>query len=100
LRAIGRAVGGRYQFYYANVLKLAVTLAVAINIVYAFWDIASDPLFRFLSGNTRTRWGRRRPWLLGGLPFRVVFLVLPYAVPQSFRQGGAYACPEQGRRAD
>jgi GPH family glycoside/pentoside/hexuronide:cation symporter len=100
LRAIGRAVGGRYQFYYANVLQLAVTLAVAINIVYAFWDIASHPLFRFLSGNTRTRWGRRRPWLLGGLPFRVVFLVLPYAVPQSFRQGGAYACPEQGRRAD
>jgi len=72
---------GFYVFYYVDVLGLAVTLAALINVVYGVWDAANDPLVGVLSDNTRTRWGRRRPWLLVGLPFYVGFLVLTYAVP-------------------
>ena len=46
---------------------MAVTLAATINVVYGIWDALNDPLFGYLSDNTRTRWGRRRPWLLVGL---------------------------------
>ena len=87
--AICQAFGGYYQFYYVDVLGLAVALTATINIVYAIWDIVNNPVFGYLSDNTRTRWGRRRPWLLVALPFVLVVLVLTYAVPEPFRQGRA-----------
>jgi GPH family glycoside/pentoside/hexuronide:cation symporter len=80
---------GFYVFYYVDMLGLAVAMMAIINIVYAIWDALNDPLVGYLSDNTRTRWGRRRPWLLTGLPFYVAFLVLTYAVPEAFRQGDA-----------
>jgi len=43
----------------------------------------------YLADNTRTRWCRRRPWPLVGLPFFALSLVLVYAVPEPFRQGDA-----------
>jgi GPH family glycoside/pentoside/hexuronide:cation symporter len=78
---------GFYVFYYVDVLGLAVTLAALINVVYGIWDAVNDPLVGYLSDNTRTRWGRRRPWLLAGLPLYVGFLVLTYAVPGPLREG-------------
>ena len=80
---------GFYVFYYVDVLGLAVAMMAIINIVYAIWDALNDPLVGYLSDNTRTRWGRRRPWLLTGLPFYLGFLVMTYAVPGAFRRGEA-----------
>jgi glycoside/pentoside/hexuronide:cation symporter, GPH family len=80
---------GFYMFYYIDELGLAVAMAAIINVIYAIWDAVNDPLVGFLSDNTRTRWGRRRPWLVTGLPFYVGLLVLVYAVPTPFLQGNA-----------
>jgi GPH family glycoside/pentoside/hexuronide:cation symporter len=80
---------GFYMFYYIDELGLAVAMAAIINVIYAVWDAVDDLLVGFFSDNTRTRWGRRRPWLLTGLPFYVGTLVLVYAVPQRFLQGNA-----------
>jgi GPH family glycoside/pentoside/hexuronide:cation symporter len=80
---------GFYVFFYVDSLGLTVALAAVINVIYAIWDAVNDPLVGYLSDNTRTRWGRRRPWLLAGLPFYVVLLVLTYAVPAAFRHGQA-----------
>ena len=60
----GYAFGGYYLFYYVDVLGLAVALTAIVNVVYAIWDAVNDPLVGYLADNTRTRWGRRRPWLL------------------------------------
>jgi len=80
---------GFYIFYYVDELGLAVTMAAVINVIYAIWDAVNDPLVGFLSDNTRTRWGRRRPWLLAGLPLYIGILVLVYAVPEPFKRGSA-----------
>jgi GPH family glycoside/pentoside/hexuronide:cation symporter len=80
---------GFYMFYYIDELGLAVAMAAIINVIYAIWDAVDDLLVGFFSDNTRTRWGRRRPWLVTGLPFYVGLLVLVYAVPKPFLQGNA-----------
>jgi GPH family glycoside/pentoside/hexuronide:cation symporter len=89
LESLGTLFAGYYMFYYIDELGLAVALAGIINVIYGIWDAIDDPLAGFLSDNTRTRWGRRRPWLLTGLPFYVALLVLVYAVPKPFLQGNA-----------
>jgi len=89
LEAIYKVFAGFYLFYYIDELGLAVALAAIINVIYAIWDAVNDPIVGFLSDNTRTRWGRRRPWLLTGLPFYVGLLVLVYAVPKPTLQGNS-----------
>jgi GPH family glycoside/pentoside/hexuronide:cation symporter len=89
LESLYKVFVGFYMFYYIDELGLAVAMAAIINVIYAIWDAVNDPLVGFLSDNTRTRWGRRRPWLMAGLPFYVGILVLVYAVPEPFLRGNA-----------
>ncbi len=49
----------------------------AIMIVPRLWDALSDPIIGHLSDNTRTRWGRRRPFILiGGMAVAISFVVI------------------------
>ncbi|HSF79679.1 MAG TPA: MFS transporter [Anaerolineales bacterium] len=87
LESLYKVFVGFYMFYYIDELGLAVAMAAIINVIYAIWDALNDPLAGFLSDNTRTRWGRRKPWLLTALPFYLGILVMVYAVPKPFLQG-------------
>jgi glycoside/pentoside/hexuronide:cation symporter, GPH family len=68
------------------VLGLSPTLVGIIMVLFRIWDGISDPVFGWLSDNTRTRWGRRRPFILiGGI---VIGLSLPlvYFVQEDWSQ--------------
>ncbi|OFX83595.1 MAG: hypothetical protein A2W99_15300 [Bacteroidetes bacterium GWF2_33_16] len=48
-----------------------------ILIIPRLWDAISDPIIGHLSDNTRTRWGRRRPYLLvGGILVAITFVIM------------------------
>jgi glycoside/pentoside/hexuronide:cation symporter, GPH family len=87
LESLYTVFAGFYMFYYIDELGLAVAMVAIINVIYAIWDAADDPIVGFLSDNTRTRWGRRKPWLLTALPFYISTLVLVYSVPKPFLEG-------------
>lgn len=52
--------------YLTDTVGLAAGLAGLAVAIGKFWDAVTDPMMGFLSDRTRTRWGRRRPYLLIG----------------------------------
>lgn len=74
------------QFFYAifltDVVGLDPRLASVAAFVSILWDAANDPIVGALSDNVKTRWGRRRPFLLlFSVPFMLAFLILWWAPP-------------------
>ena len=72
--------------YYSQVLGLnpgLAGLAVGLSLVF---DAVTDPLIGYLSDNTRSRWGRRHPWLIGSIiPLAASFYFLWH--PPMFVEG-------------
>jgi GPH family glycoside/pentoside/hexuronide:cation symporter len=66
-----------------DVLLIApATMGLCLGIS-RIWDAVSDPLIGYLTDRTRTRWGRRRPWMLAGaLPMGAGFAML-WAPPEA-----------------
>lgn len=67
--------------FYVDTLGLDMERYALVPLIYAFVDAIDNPVYGFLSDNTRTKWGRRRPWLLIGTPLLVLFFILFYNVP-------------------
>lgn len=69
-------------FFFVTVLKIEPLLAGALITVSKIYDLLTDPIMGTISDKTRTRWGRRRPYLLsGGLACGITFAVL-FSVPE------------------
>jgi len=49
--------------------------------IYTFIDALDNPIYGYLSDRTRTRWGRRRPWLAIGTPLLVLTFIAFYNLP-------------------
>jgi GPH family glycoside/pentoside/hexuronide:cation symporter len=58
-------------------LGLSAVWLGTIMMIPRLWDAFSDPIMGHISDNTRTRWGRRRPYiLLGGIAVALSFVAM------------------------
>jgi len=67
----------------------AVKLGFAIGLPRIL-DAITDPLVGNFSDNLRTRWGRRRPLILGGVICAAILLGLLFMPPRSFGEAGLF----------
>jgi GPH family glycoside/pentoside/hexuronide:cation symporter len=71
-----------YAIFLTDVIGLDPRLASIGALVGIIWDAVNDPLVGALSDRVRTRWGRRRPFLLlFAIPFGLSFVILWWAPP-------------------
>ncbi len=71
-----------YAIFLTDVVGLDARLASFAALVGIIWDAINDPLVGILTDRMRSRWGRRRPFLLFfAIPFGASFLLLWWAPP-------------------
>ena len=64
-------------FFLTNVVGVDPGLAGVMLLIPKLWDVILDPIMGAISDVTRSRFGRRRPYLLyGAIPFGLTFFVI------------------------
>ncbi len=75
-------IGVLFAIFLTDVVGLAPGLAAAAIFFGRTWDYVNDPIIGYISDRTRTRFGRRRPFLLVGfLPFALGFGLMWWIPP-------------------
>jgi GPH family glycoside/pentoside/hexuronide:cation symporter len=96
------AVGGIGESLMANlILALAIpiySVALGVNPAWIglalsiprFWDAITDPFMGNISDNTRSRWGRRRPYILIGAISTGILFMLLWTPPTGWSHEGLF----------
>jgi GPH family glycoside/pentoside/hexuronide:cation symporter len=64
-------------FYYNVKLGLDEQLIGLAWLIFAFWNAINDPLFGFIQDRTKSKWGRRIPYIRFGAPiYGILFIIV------------------------
>lgn len=77
--------------FLTNYLGVPIGLAGAVTTAVLFFDIVTDPLIGYWSDRTRSRFGRRAPWMAIGALVLVFGMIGLFAVPLGFTTLGNLA---------
>ena len=77
--------------YYVDKLGVTTSQFALMLLIYTFIDAIDNPVYGFLSDRTRSRWGRRRPWLIIGTPLLVLTFVAFYSTPDFLAGNSLFA---------
>ena len=68
--------------YLTTFLGVPPGVAGLITFAVLAFDVVTDPIVGYLSDRTRSRWGRRVPWIASGALILAASIVAMFAVPQ------------------
>jgi GPH family glycoside/pentoside/hexuronide:cation symporter len=80
--------GAMLTIFYQDYLGLAASRIWIVSLVYLIWNAINDPLFGYITDSTRSKLGRRIPYMRYTAPFLALTFVLVW-----------YAPPAAGQRA-
>lgn len=64
--------------FYADQMGLGLAVVGWIFMVTRFWDVFTDPVLGILSDRVKTRWGRRRHWIVISVPIMLVSVYMVF----------------------
>jgi len=78
----GTIIAAYFPIFLTDIVGITPAVAAIALFIGKSWDYINDPLIGHISDRTRTRWGRRRPFLLfGALPYGLIFAFLWWKPP-------------------
>ena len=78
--------------YYTAELGVSLILVANMLLFARVLDVFTDPLVGYWSDRTRTRWGRRRPWIVAGAPIMTVSFYMLFLPPEDAGALYLFAC--------
>lgn len=78
--------GALLPIFYQDYLGLTARWIGIASVIYAIWNAINDPLFGFITDNTRSKHGRRIPYMRYTAPFLALTFVLVWMVPEEASQ--------------
>ncbi len=77
--------------FYSDTILVPLGLIALVKAVARAMDALTDPLMGWATDSTRTRWGRRRPWILFGAPAAALSFYLMFSPPEALSGANAAA---------
>lgn len=78
--------GSMLPMFYQDYLGLSASWIGLAATIYAIWNAINDPLFGFITDNTRSKYGRRIPYMRFTAPFLALTFVLVWFAPEGAGQ--------------
>ncbi len=79
--------GGLLTIFYQDYLGLTARWIGIAATIYAVWNALNDPLFGYITDNTRSKHGRRIPYMRFTAPFlALTFILVWFAPPKAGQQ--------------
>jgi len=83
---ISGTFGALLPIFYQDYLGLQARWIALASAIYAVWNAVNDPLFGYLTDSTRSRLGRRIPYMRFTAPFLALTFILVWFAPQGAGQ--------------
>jgi len=82
--------GALLPIFYQDYLGLTARWIALASTLYAIWNALNDPLFGYITDSTRSRLGRRIPYMRFTAPFLALTFILVWFAPPKASQGALF----------